>query len=100
MKINNNGLSLVEVIIAAALLGGLGVVAMKLKQNMSKTVATASSGSEMISITSDIRTILSNPRNCEYTFGGKNPNTAAGAITNVVRAVLQSDGSYYSISKV
>ena len=87
MKINNNGMSLVEVIIAAALLGGLGVGAMKLKQNMTKTVATAESGSEVASITSDIRTMLSNPRNCEPPWG-KNPSSDS-SINSIVRSVLK-----------
>lgn len=91
MRLNQRGMSLVEVIIAAAILGGLGVGAMKLKSNLTKTVVTAETGSDLTAIVAEIRTILSNPRSCEATLSGNDPSsTSAGSINSVVRRVLKT----------
>lgn len=64
----NNGFSLVEILIAAAILGGLSIAAMQLMKSQSKSASKANWDSETLLITNEINGILSDPTVCQATF--------------------------------
>lgn len=68
MKKTKNGFSLVEVMIAASILGTLAYFGMTLMSNQTKSVAKTSFDSEIILITNEINGILSDPDKCLATL--------------------------------
>lgn len=84
MKMNRqSGFSLLEIMVAAALLGGLALAGAKLMESQSKSQKTVESRSEINAVLSDIRTILSQEQSCGVTFGGKNVDLAEGTVTAI-----------------
>lgn len=86
----NSGFSLVEVMIAAAALGGLAVVGMQMTKTLTKSNAKASFDSETTLITNEIVSILSDPNKCLVTLGGKNAISTTSGINNI------NGSKYYS----
>lgn len=84
MKIlNNSGFTLVEIMIAAAALGGLAVVGMQMTKTQTKSVLKSSFDSEMNLINNEIVAILSDPTKCLTTLGGKNALATVSGIDNI-----------------
>lgn len=77
------GFSLIEVMVAASLLAALSYAGIKLMSDQSKAQKTVESRSEITSVLSDMRTILSKEQSCLVTFGGRNINTAEGVVTRL-----------------
>jgi prepilin-type N-terminal cleavage/methylation domain-containing protein len=76
-----SGFSLMEIMIAAALMGGLALAVAKLMQDQSKAVKTIESRSEYNAVITDIRNILALVDSCNATMGGQ---PASGAsIANI-----------------
>lgn len=65
-----SGFSLMEIMIAAALMGGLALAVAKLMQDQSKAVKTIESRAEYNSVITDIRNTLSLVDSCMATMGG------------------------------
>jgi prepilin-type N-terminal cleavage/methylation domain-containing protein len=64
-----SGFSLMEIMIAAALMGGLALAVAKLMQDQSKAVKTIESRSEYNAVITDIRNVLSFVDSCNLTMG-------------------------------
>jgi len=86
---NERGIALIQVIIAAGLLGALGIFSMKLSKNMSTSTKHASVKSEITAITNELRHHLSDPDACAETFKNKAPNFS----TNGDNFIKKSDGT-------
>lgn len=71
-KIGEKGFSLVEIIVAAAALGGLSLVVMNLTKTMSKNSVKYQFDTELNLITNEIIGILADPAKCSTTLLGKN----------------------------
>jgi prepilin-type N-terminal cleavage/methylation domain-containing protein len=65
----NSGFSLVEVMVVAALIGGLAVVLATMNKNVSKTSTKAQADSDIMLATNEIVALLANPSSCAATFG-------------------------------
>ncbi len=78
---NNKGISLVQVIIVAGLLGGLSLVFMQLTSNINFTQTAITGQADEIELKSLIRTILNDSRYCRVSFAGNGP---IGSPTNPV----------------
>ena len=65
MKLKNqSGFTLVEIMVAVGLLGGLAVAGMSLFKNQDKAQKNVEKNYEVTAITNEIRNVLSNPANC------------------------------------
>lgn len=68
MKKNNNGFSLVEIMIVIGILSGLGVIVMNLTKQTNKSSSKYQFDTEINLITNEINGILSDPNKCKGTF--------------------------------
>lgn len=91
MKLSkNSGLSLVEIMIVTAVLGGLAIVGMQMTKTQTKAVAKASFDSESNLITNEIVSILSDPNKCFATLGGMDASSTSTGINSI------NGNKYYS----
>lgn len=74
-KINSNqfGFSMVQVMIAAAMLGGLSLVVLELNKSMSRTSRRARVNGELNDVIVHMREMLASTSNCSETFLGQTP---------------------------
>jgi type II secretory pathway pseudopilin PulG len=79
---SQSGMTIVEVMIAAGLLGGLALAGMTLFQNQNKAQKTVESNYEVATTVGQIRSVLSDITNCTASFTGKNIN---GGSVNVIK---------------
>jgi prepilin-type N-terminal cleavage/methylation domain-containing protein len=113
MKVGDRGFTLIEVMIAAALLGGLSLVFMQLTKDTTKSSAKYQMDSDITLTTNEINAILSDPQKCITTLAtiasptnidGKFLITTAGApaqgygnagikITNYTLTVAGNNGN-------
>lgn len=70
---NNNGFSLVEILIGLALAGGLSLLGMQLFKQQTTGQRTVEANYEVASIVQQIKTVLSDPSNCASSLQGLNP---------------------------
>jgi prepilin-type N-terminal cleavage/methylation domain-containing protein len=68
MKVNDRGFTLIEVTIAAALLGGLSLVFMQMTKDTTKSSTKFQLDSDVTLTTNEINSILSDPQKCLTTF--------------------------------
>ena len=80
MKIDNRGFSLVSVLVAAGLLGGLSVVMLEFSKQSSKSTVKYQFDTDINQITNEISAILSDPNRCLTTF----TNATQGPLVNDV----------------
>jgi len=71
---NEKGFSLVQVIVAAGLLGGLSLFFMQLVENMGQAQNFAQSKSDEVELKSSIRMILSDEKFCRVSLAGNGPS--------------------------
>ncbi len=81
MKNNNSGFGLVEVMVAAGILGALAVVLMNLNKQSATTLVKSKVDQESLLVVNEMVSILSDPVNCMASLGGRNAeSTAPGVI--------------------
>ena len=81
---NNKGFSIVEVLVAAALMGALALAISKLTQDQLKSTRTVETRFEYNAILNGIREILGDRQSCKETFQGRNAETlAAGTVDRI-----------------
>ena len=86
MKIKNeSGFTLVEVMVAVGLLGGLAVAGMSLFKNQNKAQKNVEKNYEVTTIANEIRNVLSTPANCLASLNGVNPS--GGAVTYLKKEI-------------
>lgn len=84
MKIKNFGFSLIELIIATAVLAGLSVAFMGLMKNTQKSSVKYQFDSEITLITNEIVQVLSDPNKCLTTFGpAGTKNALSDSVTSI-----------------
>ena len=94
--VNELGVSLIEVILAMAILSVLALGTMSLFVSQQKGLETVVSKYERTAVIEDIRDILGDPLSCLATLGGRSADsTAYGAVTDIiqVRGVIDSDNN-------
>lgn len=69
-NIVENGMSIVEVMVALGLLGAISLGVMKVMENSQKASKNLKTTDDILQITNEINAILSNPLNCQRTFSG------------------------------
>ncbi|WP_419172566.1 type II secretion system protein [Halobacteriovorax sp.] len=74
MSLRNRGFTLVEIMVAAGLIGILALALMRMTSTSMKTMKTASSTSEINQIVGEMRSMLATPTACENSFQGLNAN--------------------------
>ncbi len=85
MTRNNRGFAIVEVLVAAALLGGIALAISKLTQDQLKSTKTVETRFEYNAILNDIREILGSRQSCQATFIDQNAiNLPAGTVTKIM----------------
>lgn len=77
------GISLLEVLLAAGLMGGLSLVVTQLAQNSQKSITSLESSNDVLTVVQGIQSVLSNPENCTETFRSKNASDEADAVTAI-----------------
>lgn len=91
-----NGMSLVEVLIAGALLAGLGLVVARISEQSRKVTKTTETNIEMLSLIQDISYILSDKDSCIATVQG-----AVGSnLTSIKRVREGATTDVYSINSI
>ena len=70
---NNKGSSIIQILISIFLIGGIALGAFMIKNQQLKIARSSSYAFESLAILDEIKTILSDPRSCEYTFARKSP---------------------------
>lgn len=76
---NNKGFTLVEIMIAAAMLAGLAVVGMQLTKSTAKSSSKMNFDTDVTLTTNEINAILSDPQKCLNTLGSTGtPNSIDG----------------------
>lgn len=71
VKHNQSGFTLLEIMIAVGLLGGLAVAGMTLFKNQNEAQKTVEANYEVTTVLSQMRTILADIGNCSATFTGQ-----------------------------
>lgn len=82
--LNQKGFSLVQVMVAAGLLGGIALIATQLTSNMNKGLKNAESTADVQNLVQQIQRLLANPDNCTPTFIGKNAKETPNAVKFIV----------------
>lgn len=88
---NNNGLSLLELMIVGAALAGFALVGMQITKSSHRSTTKAAFDSDILLTTNEINSILSDPARCLATVGGQN----AVSTTTGINAI--DTNKYYSI---
>jgi Tfp pilus assembly protein PilE len=73
IKSNQFGFSMVQVMIAAAMMGGLSLVVLELNKSMSRTSRRARVNGELNDVIVHMREMLASTSNCSETFLGQTP---------------------------
>lgn len=83
---NEKGFTLVEVLIAVAIMGAISVVSMKMMENQNKSANTTEAKFESFAVLNDIQLLLSERESCRKTFGitpGAPKNTGSHVLANI-----------------
>lgn len=67
----DSGFSLVQVLVAAGMMGALALGVMQITQNISQTLTHAQSVQDQISLFSEIESLLNHPDHCRVSLGGE-----------------------------
>src|SRR5690606_19769231 len=86
------GFSLVEVLMAAGIVGGIGLTVAKLGQDSARVTKTTEANNEINAFIGDVSYILSNKENCNATISGS--ETIGSQITAIKRV---RDGSVFNV---
>jgi prepilin-type N-terminal cleavage/methylation domain-containing protein len=89
------GMSLIEVMMVVALLGGLSLVAAQLMKNQNQMMTQTEAKSEELELYNQIRTILSRKEACEYSFQGQGLDTSVSTIKNATNQDAFAVGNIY-----
>lgn len=95
---NNKGMALLEVMIAAGLLGVVSLGVMKVMKDMTKTSKTSQQSFEFSQAASAINSILKDGYSCKATLEGLNPSSAGTKVDEVIRK--KANGSSLSVYKI
>jgi len=93
-----SGFSMVEVLVAAALLAALALGISKLTQDQLKSTKTVETRFEYNAIINDIRQILGNPDSCRATMGNLNARNTPTGINDIKRATSTGNVSRYQVN--
>jgi type II secretory pathway pseudopilin PulG len=80
---NNNGFSLLEIMMVTGMLGGLGLVVMNITKQSSRSSAKFQFDTEAQVISNEMMSILSDSTKCKNTFLAKDPASTPDVVTNV-----------------
>jgi prepilin-type N-terminal cleavage/methylation domain-containing protein len=80
---NQNGFSLIEIMVAMSLMASLSVVGMQMFKNQSTAAKTVEQNYEVTTIHNQIRNVLANEANCTATFMGQPPE--GGSTTRIIK---------------
>lgn len=99
-RLNEKGMTLVETMVAAGLLGGLAVAGMTLFKTQNKAQKTVEVNYEVSATLNAIRSILSDSTNCRLSVGNnvRTPNTGTGSITQLVKRVGATTTNIYRVN--
>lgn len=89
------GMSLVEVMMVVALLGGLSLVAAQLMKNQNQMMTHTEAKSEELELYNQIRTVLSRKEACEYSFQGQALDSSISTIKNATDQEVFEVGQIY-----
>jgi prepilin-type N-terminal cleavage/methylation domain-containing protein len=98
MKFREFGFSMIEIMMAMALMAGLALAGMQLMKNQSKAQKTVEKKYETVTVLSDMRSVLSVPDNCTETF--RNFDPASGVPTALKKKINGSFQNVYEIQKM
>lgn len=91
----NKGFSLVQVMVAAGILGGLSLVVLQLAQNQNQVMTQSETKSEELELMNQVRIVLSRRQACQQTFQGLSPDDDIAELINVTGEPVFSTGSVY-----
>jgi type II secretory pathway pseudopilin PulG len=91
LNLFQSGFSIMEVMIAAALLGVVSIGVMQVTKNMTKSSKTDAQRVEFAQVTNQIQSLLRDEYSCEATLNGLNPAGTGSVVTDFKRK--KSDGT-------
>ena len=95
MRLNKRGFSLVEIMVAAAMLGAVSLGVMSLQKNMKKGEVISETKMEELELRRLITTLLTDQLACKNTFLGSNIGSPITQIKNSAGSVVyQTDNTY------
>ncbi len=99
---NNFGLSLIETMLGAAAVIGIGITLLKMNENISRDIKGSEQKLEIVSVMKEISTNLSTNSACFNSFGGLNAklNTGITEIKNSSGNVLFETNKIYGSSRI
>lgn len=80
---NRNGFTLVEIMIAVGVLGGLTLVLMQVMKSQTKTSVKTQIEADLAQMKTEIQSLINNPANCNANFKGRAAGTIA--LTSLLR---------------
>ncbi len=84
LRIDAKGFSLVEVLVAAGMIGVIGLGVMSLTKQSTESAKTLEVNSEMVTVLNEIRAILSDPINCKKSLQGLGAASTANAVDSLI----------------
>jgi Tfp pilus assembly protein PilE len=91
---NQSGVTLVEMVIAGAMMAVIAVVVMKVNEQSSTSTAKQEIKSDLTTIVNEINSILSDPKKCYATFNADDAVNANGYITILdIASALEKDAT-------
>lgn len=85
--LNQAGVSLMETVVAAAILGVIAVAVMKVNEQSNRASAKQETKSDLTTMTNEINTLLSDPKKCKETF-----RSTDGLTPKSIVAKIEKDG--------
>jgi prepilin-type N-terminal cleavage/methylation domain-containing protein len=75
-SLNNKGFTLPEVLIAAAIMGGIALVSTQLMQDQANQVIKSKLTSDLAQFRTEVQTLLQNPSHCQANFYNRTAGTS------------------------
>lgn len=95
MRNNQYGFSLVQVLIAIAMAGGLSLIILKLQENSGKIIKNAETSQSIQELMAEVTSNLSSTASCSETFQNRIISPTPASIPTL-KKVLKRDGSVYT----
>jgi prepilin-type N-terminal cleavage/methylation domain-containing protein len=92
MKLQQKGFSLIELMVAIGLLGGISLVTMKLFQDQKANEVYIKSRAEIAKVVSLLEMTMSEPNNCRQIFAGKTKTSAGVPVPKLAVTFVDSTG--------
>jgi type II secretory pathway pseudopilin PulG len=100
-SLGQEGMTLVEIMVATGLLGGLAVAGMTMFKTQNEAQKTVEANYEVVTVLSQIRGVLSDSTNCQNSFGSTSPTPQppnGGSVTTLKKTISGVPQNVYQVN--